>query len=412
MRRLIALAGILLIASGVCWAQMGTGPFGDNSSSSSSSGTAAGWTSDSSTKTTSTYNVGIGSASPRSGLDVNGTGYFTSVYTGSGTGSFKADSGFGFIPDENGANTTKVTITEAGNVGMGTTTTTSQLTVEQTASADAFRVNDAAADTTPFLIDETGNVGIGTSVPAAMVDFKPVASGTVTLIRGNDADVGHNITGILPTNTFFELRESNSTGGGLFIRGFTDEGTSTIPATLLGIFGANSVTDTMPALQFRCGMRDGGTSTNDMAQADTCFQISGDDGDPDYFTVMAGAAGQGNVGIGTVTPLSRLSVVGTGATAATNSLTIMDSALAVKFRINDAGNVGIGTTAPEGPLIIRASTNDIGWKIVDGADNTACNTICTSSCVHGFQNATGAAVTSPVNCDDATADQCLCSGAD
>lgn len=58
----------------------------------------------------------------------------------------------------------------------------------------------------------------------------------------------------------------------------------------------------------------------------------------------------------------------------------------------------------------RGTTNDAGWSAVDGADNTACTTICTSACLFGVQNATGVAVTGIVSCSDATADTCMCMG--
>jgi len=58
--------------------------------------------------------------------------------------------------------------------------------------------------------------------------------------------------------------------------------------------------------------------------------------------------------------------------------------------------------------ITSSSTSDIGWRVVDSTDNTACNSICTSGCVHGWAVGFG---DSAVNCDDATADKCLCAGA-
>lgn len=57
-----------------------------------------------------------------------------------------------------------------------------------------------------------------------------------------------------------------------------------------------------------------------------------------------------------------------------------------------------------------STTNDLGWTIVDQTDNQACTTGCTSACVFGFENATGAAVTNVVSCDAVTADECLCAG--
>jgi hypothetical protein len=64
----------------------------------------------------------------------------------------------------------------------------------------------------------------------------------------------------------------------------------------------------------------------------------------------------GNLGIGVKAPGSRLVVKGTGATNATSSFNITDSADASKFFVRDDGNVGIGTTAPTAVLHLKAGT--------------------------------------------------------
>lgn len=55
---------------------------------------------------------------------------------------------------------------------------------------------------------------------------------------------------------------------------------------------------------------------------------------------------------------------------------------------------------------VSTNTGSIGWSVVAGA-NTACNTTCTSACVFGFD----AGTPTIVDCADATADKCLCAGA-
>ena len=59
------------------------------------------------------------------------------------------------------------------------------------------------------------------------------------------------------------------------------------------------------------------------------------------------------VGIGTSAPTSRLQIVGEGATNATSSLKITDSAAKSLFFVRDDGKIGIGTTAPSGRLQIH-----------------------------------------------------------
>jgi len=57
--------------------------------------------------------------------------------------------------------------------------------------------------------------------------------------------------------------------------------------------------------------------------------------------------------------------------------------------------------------ITSNATGSLGWSIVAGA-NTACNTTCTFACVHGWETTAGEVA---VDCADATADKCLCAGA-
>lgn len=61
-----------------------------------------------------------------------------------------------------------------------------------------------------------------------------------------------------------------------------------------------------------------------------------------------------------------------------------------------------------GGAFTNTGTGSIGWSVVAGA-NTACNTTCTNACVFGFD--TGLGGSDLVDCSDATADRCLCAGA-
>lgn len=61
--------------------------------------------------------------------------------------------------------------------------------------------------------------------------------------------------------------------------------------------------------------------------------------------------------------------------------------------------------------ITSSRTTDLGWAVVDGTDNTACNTQCSSAAVFGLNLAAGATAPVIVGPADATADICLCAGA-
>lgn len=74
-------------------------------------------------------------------------------------------------------------------------------------------------------------------------------------------------------------------------------------------------------------------------------------------------------------------------------------------------DVGTGVVSiPDGittaGTIVSTRTSDVGWSVVNAA-NQACNTTCTSACVVGIDTAgTGGFLA----CTDATADSCLCAG--
>lgn len=80
----------------------------------------------------------------------------------------------------------------------------------------------------------------------------------------------------------------------------------------------------------------------------------------------------------------------------------------------NTSSTGVVTEAWNGIALTTNSTvtssnaTDIGWSIVSGA-NTACNTTCTFACVAGQD--TGDANKPLVGCADATADLCICAGA-
>ncbi|MDA2921394.1 hypothetical protein MYX76_18200, partial [Desulfobacterota bacterium AH_259_B03_O07] len=58
-------------------------------------------------------------------------------------------------------------IANDGNIGIGSTTPTGLLSLENTGSSPTVYISDELNDTSPFVIDASGNVGIGTVSPGA-----------------------------------------------------------------------------------------------------------------------------------------------------------------------------------------------------------------------------------------------------
>jgi hypothetical protein len=153
-------------------------------------------------------NVGIGTTSPATRLQISGVnndlyGQLRILATGTGADaqiSFETPSnGRGIYVDDSDTNKMKfytgagkgtgdmVTFDNTGNIGIGTTSPTSMLTLRGTSpfirierdgvptwqiqnnflfNQNGFSINNVTAGTTPMFIGENGNVGIGTTGPA------------------------------------------------------------------------------------------------------------------------------------------------------------------------------------------------------------------------------------------------------
>jgi hypothetical protein len=341
-------------------------------------------------------NVGIGTTTPTYKLDVTG-GYQTIVsqflrsadygeVIRVGRDGVAGSAGIGYPTDNTlsllTAGTEQVRVTSTGNVGIGTTTPERTLTVNGSglfARADAnpqlvirrsgsvlqdwgFNVSTAGeftiedrtgASLNPFTIepntpestlylDSTGNVGIGTASPNSKLDVYTASTGGEIRLSSN-------------TNTTYGTVHFSSNSGS-----FLDYGSS-ISGTGEGV-GVN-----VGNLQFNTGY--GAVPTERMR-----------------------ITSAGNVGIGTTTPATPLSVAGiitsSGASTSgfrwgagsgvdgstgqlvqassetyfdfTNALhvrPIISGAATEKFTITNAGLVGIGTSTPSGKLDVFGAVN-------------------------------------------------------
>ncbi len=101
--------------------------------------------------------------------------------------------------------------------------------------------------------------------------------------------------------------------------------------------------------------------------------------------------------------------VGSLATGLTNNIIVANGTGAVKAQ-HDATNWTLTGGVIGTSTVTSSSTGSLGWAVVDGADDTACTTQCTSAAVFGFNLAAGATAPVLVGPSDATADICLCAG--
>ena len=260
-----------------------------------------------------------------------------------------------------------LTISNAGNVGIGTTSPSSLLSVSgssglmvtNTGAGNTFYVEDIANDTTPFVIDGSGNVGIGTTGPEAKLDV----TGALSSLRLSlsKTDVATAPTAISVANSYLHIggSEYNANSYRLITFGYHAEiQTDLMPPAYIGYQEINIGGATKGDLIF--GKRD----------------VIKDTAPSERMRITAG----GNVGIGTTSPATTLSVQGNalisgnitsvaGITATSTipaanfvassasatstfagGLAIETSGLVYDFSTN---NVGIGTTSPWGLLSIN-----------------------------------------------------------
>ncbi|OGS33498.1 MAG: hypothetical protein A2474_02760 [Elusimicrobia bacterium RIFOXYC2_FULL_34_12] len=326
-----------------------------------------------------TGNLGIGTTSPRTRLDIGNSGSFPAdligLYDGganlrygigidtSGGGSpsgglvlYSGDRGFAFR-GSNISGTEKMTITAAGNVGIGTTSPSNKLTVSGNQ-------------------DITGNLGIGTTAPAHKLDI----NGDIQVnsrIYGNSANELYLQSALSKGITF-------ETNGGTARLRITSGGSvgigTTFPAELLEITNTgtiypkiliNNQTDTNtydPTLGFSAGSSGIVNFSLGIDHSEGNFKICNGSGlSASECIVITNSTKR--VGIGEPLPVNKLDVYGAvaiGTYSGTNT--------APTYGLIVSGKVGIGNTSPTAFVDLGASTTQLAsLRIRSGSTPTSPN---------------------------------------
>ena len=152
-------------------------------------------------------------------------------------------------------------------------------------------------------ITHAGSVAIGTPNNQGSKLELGATTGVTQFLRLTSQNVNHNMTSVLPTNTFASFeRYANE---GLLIHGIGDSATNSasVPFFMVGMHSATS--PTQPAFIFRGGKKSG-TSYDALGSSEFLFRLQ------NFTTTVIDVLGNGNVGINNSTPAEKLDVIGKG----------------------------------------------------------------------------------------------------
>ena len=308
-------------------------------------------------------NVGIGTIRPGTRLDVNGTVRATAF---SGDGSLLT--GIASAGGWTDGGTNVYTSLTTDNVGIGTTTPTSTLEVVKTAAGTAPLMisTTATADGDYLLIDSSGGVGIGTTKTSPITGLS-IMNGRVGIGTWNplyilevmgDAKFRGNSNAITLESV------SGSTSGYIRVQsgvGLVSDANSGGAAYLYGSGGTGVNVDSAGEVGIGTTLQSAGLAVMNGNVGIGTWSVDGISGS------LIVAAGVGNVGIGTIRPGTRLDVNGTVRATAFSGDGSLLTGIASAGGWTDGGtnvyttlttdNVGIGTTTPSTTLeIVKTSS--------------------------------------------------------
>ena len=292
----------------------------------------------------SSGNVGIGTSSPTEKLSVvSGSTRIASsalagaLYLGNDGNNIylERDNSYDLTLVQNGASNNSLYLVSAGNVYINIDSNNND-----TDKAFIVQNNALKAGTELFRIQENGNIGIGTTVPLAITDIQGT---NVTLYAANY--VGSVGTIYLRGNDAYN---SGTAGAGIYLRGKYDSSSNVTTFGAISAIKENNIDGNYAgALTFLSRTNGQGSGAAEKMRIDS----------------------NGNVGIGTSSPVAKLEITG----SSTNVLFNINSPISGNIIfVTGSGCVGINKSTPTATFDVSGST------IITGSLNVSNNITCLS----------------------------------
>ena len=145
--------------------------------------------------------------------------------------------------------------------------------VDTTGTALDFYTSSGVSMSHRMIITGAGAVGIADTTPDYLLELSSAASSDSSFAL-SDADVAHGLTELGETDAYFLARPISSTTGGTKLEAFSD--TDAAALQIYGYIGSTDPTDTIAAIKL-IGAKKNTTGVQDLAAAETVFQIANND---------------------------------------------------------------------------------------------------------------------------------------
>lgn len=260
-------------------------------------------------------NVGVGTLSPAEELHVNsGAAEFAIQWDSTGSKSWVLASSSNRAYIRNKTDSVEaITILNSGNVGIGTSSPGASLNVVANTATDVVRITQTGAgnalvvedstnpDSTPFVVDQNGVVIQGSTTTITG------ASSVVSTIQTHSTSgaAGYAVSRWVASSADSLIQMLKSRGASVGTREVVQSGDNLGQIAWAGDDG----TAFIPAASIR-GQVDGTPGTNDMPGRLVFFTTADGAASP---TERMRITNAGNVGIGTTAPAGRFDITGTGA---------------------------------------------------------------------------------------------------